>query len=273
MITALASDKVRVPTFEVRRVAVFRPVVWLQRGWRDMRRHWSASLGYGGLIVALGWTLLVFAATHPYYVAAAITAFLLVGPAMSAGSCEMSRRYEIGQTASFDDSLEGFTRNARELMKFGGILASCAFLWFVLSAVILGTVFHVRAPSLSETMYRGFIDSANRSQVLAYLGVGGALAAGVFVISVVTIPLIIDRHARAGQGMLASCKVVASNGAAMIVWSALILVVTAIGYVPLLAGLLITAPLLGHATWHAYRDMVRTMEQPAPGSQHRAARL
>src|SRR5277367_3951445 len=260
MIPVLASDKVGVPTFEVRRVAVFRPVVWLQRGWLDMRRHWSASLGYGGLIVALGWTLLVFSATHPYYVAAAITAFLLVGPAMSAGSCEMSRRYEIGQTASFDDSLEGFTRNARELMKFGGILATCALLWFVLCAVILGTVFHVRAPSLSETMYRGFIDSANRSQVLAYIGVGGVLAAGVFVISVVTIPLIIDRHAGAGQGMLASCKVVASNGAAMIVWSALILVVTAIGYVPLLGGLLITAPLLGHATWHAYRDMVRTIE-------------
>jgi uncharacterized membrane protein len=258
MITALASAKIGVPTFEVRRVAVFRPLVWLQLGWLDMRRHWGASLGYGGLVVALGWTLLVFSATHPYYVAAAITAFLLVGPAMSAGSCELSRRYEIGQTASFDDSLEGFTRNARELMKFGGILATCAALWFVLSAIILGTVFHVRAPSLSETMYRGFIDTANRPQVLAYLGVGGALAVGVFVISVVTIPLIIDRHARAGQGMLASCKVVASNGAAMIVWSALILVVTAIGYAPLLGGLLITAPLLGHATWHAYRDMVRT---------------
>jgi uncharacterized membrane protein len=107
-------------------------------------------------------------------------------------------------------------------------------------------------------MYRGFIDTANRPQVLAYLAVGGALAVGVFVISVVTIPLMIDRHARSGQGMLASCKVVASNGAAMIVWSALILVVTAIGYAPLLGGLLITAPLLGHATWHAYRDMVRT---------------
>jgi uncharacterized membrane protein len=237
MIPALASDKVGVPTFEVRRVAVFRPVVWLQRGWLDMRRYWSTS------------------------------------PAMSAGSCEMSRRYEINQTASFDDSLEGSTRNARELMKFGAILATCALLWFVLSAVILGTVFHVRAPSLSETMYRGFIDSANRSQVLAYLGVGGLLAAGVFGISVVTIPLIIDRHARAGWGMLVSYKVVASNVAAMMVWSALVLVVTAIGYVPLLGRLLITAPLLGHATWHAYRDMIRTMEQPAPGSQHRAARL
>jgi uncharacterized membrane protein len=57
--------------------------------------------------------------------------------------------------------------------------------------------------------------------------------------------------------MLASVKAVFSNIPAMIVWSGLILILTAIGYAPLLCGLLIVAPLLGHATWHAYRDMVR----------------
>ena len=257
MITALASHKVRVSQFEVRRVAVFRPLIWLQRGWLDMRRRWSVSLGYGALIVAIGWTLLIFCATHPYYVAAAITGFLLVGPAISAGLCEMSRRYELGQPVTFDNSLEGFTNNAPALVKFGSILACCAVLWFGLSAVLLRTVFRVHAPSLSETMYRGFIDSANRTQVLAYLSVGGALAAGVFVISAVTIPFLIDRHAGAGEGVLASCKAVSSNLGAMLVWSGLIFVITAIGYAPLLGGLLFTAPLLGHATWHAYRDMVR----------------
>ncbi len=61
-------------------IPVYRPFVWLSEGWRDMRRHWGASLGYGALIVALGWTLLVFCGTHPYFVAAAISGFLLVGP-------------------------------------------------------------------------------------------------------------------------------------------------------------------------------------------------
>ena len=75
-------------------------------------------------------------------------------------------------------------------------------------------------------MYRGFIDSANRSQVLGYIGAGGILAAGVFAISVVAIPLIIDRHATATQAMLASVKAVLANIPAMIVWSALILILT-----------------------------------------------
>jgi len=209
------------------------------------------------LIVAIGWTLLVFCATHPYFVAAAITGFLLVGPAMSAGLCEMSRRHSLGESANFDDSLEGFKRNTSGLTEFGVILAICAAVWFGISAVLLDSVFHIAAPSVSETLYRGFIDSANRSQVIAYVAVGGLLAAAVFAVSVVSIPLMIDRQATAAQAMRTSVRVAIANIPAMIVWSALITILTAIGYAPLLGGLLIVAPLLGHATWHAYRELVR----------------
>jgi uncharacterized membrane protein len=176
---------------------------------------------------------------------------------MSAGLCEMSRRYSLGQSASFDDSLDGFTRNSSALLEFGVILAICAIVWFGISAVLLGTVFHIAAPDMSETMYRGFIDSANRTQVLAYIAVGGVLAASVFAVSVVAIPLIIDRHATAWQAMHASITAVFTNIPAMILWSALILILTIIGYAPLLGGLLLIAPLLGHATWHAYKGMIR----------------
>jgi uncharacterized membrane protein len=209
------------------------------------------------LIVAIGWTLLIFCGTHPYFVAAAISGFLLVGPLMSAGFCEMSRRYSLGQNATFDDSLEGFGRNSTALFEFGVILAICAAVWFGVSALLLGTVFHVTEPDISETLYRGFLDSANRSQVLAYIAVGGVLATAVFCVSVISIPIMIDRHASAGEAMRASASAVLRNVGAMVVWSALILILTVIGYAPLLAGLLIIAPLLGHATWHAYKDMIR----------------
>jgi uncharacterized membrane protein len=255
--TTLAGGGHQILHVEVVRVPFYRPLVWLRDGWRDMRRHWGASLGYGALIVALGWTLLVFCGTHPYFIAAAISGFLLVGPLMSAGLCEMSRRYSLGQPADFDDSLDGFVRNAPALFEFGVILAVCALVWFGVSALLLGTVFHIAAPDMRETLYRGFLDSANRSQVLSYLVIGGVLATGVFSVSVVAIPLIIDRHASAGQAMRASVNAVLHNIPAMILWSALILALTIIGYAPLLTGLLIIAPLLGHATWHAYQGMIR----------------
>lgn len=255
--TTLVSGEEDLLHVEVMRVPLYRPFTWLRLGWLDMRRHWGTSLGYGALIVALGWTLLIFCGTHPYFVAAAISGFLLVGPLMSAGFCEMSRRYSLGQTADFDDSLEGFARNAPSLFEFGVILAICAAVWFGISAVLLGTVFHIAAPDIGETLYRGFLDATNREQVLAYIAVGGILATAVFAVSVVAIPLIIDRHASAGQAMRASVNAVLHNVPAMILWSALILVLTVIGYAPLLAGLLIIAPLLGHATWHAYKGMIR----------------
>ena len=254
--TTLVSGDDQVLHLDVMRVAVYRPFVWLHAGWLDMRKHWGTSLGYGALIVALGWTLLVFCGTHPYFIAAAISGFLLVGPLMSAGFCEMSRRYSLGQTANFDDSLEGFGRNAPALFEFGVILAICAAVWFGVSALLLGTVFHIVTPNISETLYQGFLDSTNRSQVLAYIVIGGILATGVFAVSVVAIPLIIDRHASAGQAMRASVHVVFRNIPAMIVWSALILVLTIIGYAPLLGGSAHHCAAPGHATWHAYKDMI-----------------
>ena len=159
--------------------------------------------------------------------------------------------------ANFDDSLDGFSRNHTALIWFGAILALCAIVWFAASAVMLSTVFHITAPDMQETLYRGFLDSMNRSQVEAYVAVGGALAAFVFMLSVVTVPVIIDQHATAGQAVLASVKAVFTNIPAMILWSALILALTIIGYAPFFGGLLIVSPLLGHATWHAYRDLIR----------------
>jgi uncharacterized membrane protein len=242
---------------EVVRVPMGRPLSWLYQGWQDMRRNWGASLGYGALIVALGWTVLMFCGTHPYYVAAAISGFLLVAPVISAGFTEMSRRYSAGQAASFDDSLDGFVRNFGHLSAFGAMLATCAIVWFSASALLLGSVFHVQAPSMQETLYRGFVDSMNLAQVEAFVAVGGVLAAAVFMLSVVSVPLIIDQGATAGQALRASLRVAVTNIPAMILWSALILALTVIGYAPLLCGLLIVSPLLGHSTWHAYRDLVR----------------
>lgn len=257
MTTMLASGDAPVLRISVSRVPIFRPFTWLARGWADMRRNWGASLGYGALIVAIGWTVLIFCGTHPYYVAAAFSGFLLVAPMISAAFCEMSRLYATGQRATFDDSLNGFARRPGSLLAFGGLLALCAVAWFAASAVMLGTVFHIAAPSMAETVYRGFIDQMNRDQVQAYLAVGGVLAALVFVLSVVSVPLIIDKNATAGQAMAASIRAAFTNIPAMIVWSALILVLTVIAYAPFLGGLLVIGPLLGHATWHAYRDMIK----------------
>ena len=241
---------------EIRRVPATRAVVWLQRGWDDFRHIKGASMAHGALITALGAILLMLGSSHAYLVAAAISGYLLVGPIMTTGLCELSRRRAGGEKISFDESLHGMTRNPEGLAYFGVVLAIVAAAWFVLSGVVLQSALHTSAPSLGNALWGSLSDVVSRPQVLAYIGSGAALAAVVFTLSVVSVPLIIDRHASALDAMWISIKVTFWNLPAMIVWAAFIVVLTVIGFAPYLFGMIIVAPVLGHATWHAYKDLI-----------------
>jgi uncharacterized membrane protein len=122
---------------------------------------------------------------------------------------------------------------------------------------MLETVLHASAPSLGVALWGSFTDAISRPQLLAYIASGAVLAGVVFSLSVVAVPLIIERHASATDAMWTSVRVTFANLPAMLVWAGLIVAVTALGFVTLLVGMVIVAPLLGHATWHAYRDLVR----------------
>jgi uncharacterized membrane protein len=237
----------------IRRVSARQSIVWLRRGWDDFLHLKSASLAHGALITALGGVLLMLGSSHPYLVAAAISGYLLVGPVMTTGLCELSRRRAANEPTGFDESLQGMTRNPEGLLWFGVVLAIVAAAWFVLSGILLQSVLHSSTPSLVDALWG---DAASRSQTLAYLGSGAVLAAIVFTLSVVAVPLIIDRHASALDAMWISAKVTFWNLPAMIVWAAIIVGLTAIGFAPFLFGMIIVAPVLGHATWHAYRDLI-----------------
>jgi len=175
---------------------------------------------------------------------------------MTTGLCELSRRREAQETLGFDESLQGLGRNPEALFYFGAVLAAIAVLWFVASALVLQSILHTTAPSLGVALWGGMTDVASRSQVFAYIGSGAVLAAVVFTLSVVSVPLIIDRHASATDAMLISIKATFWNLPAMCIWAALIVGLTVLGFATLLIGMIVVAPLLGHATWHAYRDLI-----------------
>jgi uncharacterized membrane protein len=241
---------------EIRRVSAMRAIVWLQRGWDDVKHMKAASLGHGALITALGAILLMLGSSHAYLVAAAISGYLLVGPIMTTGLCELSRRRANGEKIGFDESMHGMTRNPEGLAYFGVVLAIIAAAWFVLSGIVLQSVLHTSAPSLGDALWGSVSDVVSRPQVLAYIGSGAILAAVVFTLSVVSVPLIIDRHASALDAMWISVKVTFWNLPAMIVWAAIIVGLTILGFMPFLFGMIIVAPLLGHATWHAYKELI-----------------
>ena len=241
--------------FAVRRVPLRQPIEWLDRGWDDLKQIGAPGLAHGALIAILGGVLLMLGSTHLYLTAAAVTGYLLVGPIMTTGACELARRLAASEPLGFDESLQALTRNPDGLTHFGGVLAIIAVAWFVISAILWESVFATSVPSLAVVLWGG-ATSASSAQILGYVLCGGVLAAVVFALSVVAVPLIIDRHASASEAMRASLRAVLANLPVMLVWAFLIVGLTAIAFVTLLVGMVIVAPLLGYATWHAYRDLI-----------------
>lgn len=245
-----------VEPFQVRTVGPSRPLTWVRKGWDDLDRIGGASVGHGLLVTGLGLVILLLASTHPYLMAAAISGFLLVGPVMATGLCELSRRRAAGEPTTFDGSLDALPRHTPALMRFAALLVAITASWFLVSALVLEAVFRGAVPTVSEAQWGGFLEMATPLQIALYIVAGGILACLVFVVSVVAVPAIIDRHISALEAMRLSARVVIANPKAMLVWAGLIVALIAAGFGTFLLGMVLLYPLLGHATWHAYRDLV-----------------
>jgi uncharacterized membrane protein len=229
-------------------------------GWEDLLHHRSASLAYGLLVSVLGALILAYG-QHPIFIAAVCVGFLLVGPLITAGLCELSRCRDHGEVADFQSSLLPLKRNRNSLLGVAETLSLLSFIWFALSgALYLGLVGSV-APPLETTMWGDTAGQINNSQFMAYIAVGLILAAvvfalSVFALSVVTIPMIVDRHVDARTAMRMSLRVTVRDFPAMLVWAGLIATLIVIAFATSLLGMIVIFPLLGHASWRAYKELV-----------------
>lgn len=243
------------PTYPIRVVPLSRPFVWLGKAWGDLLHHRLASLAYGFLVSSLGLIALSYE-RHPFYVAAAITAFMLMGPIVAAGLCELSRCSDLNEPADFDSSLKALRPNHDSLLGVANRLVILSFAWFVISYLIMRGTIGAVAPPMAQTVWGDMLSYLSRDQITAYLFAGGSLAIIVFVLSVVTVPMIIDRHVDARTAIKTSLRVAMKDFPVMLVWAALIVILVIIGFATFLIGMVVVFPLLGHATWYAYKDLV-----------------
>jgi uncharacterized membrane protein len=142
-------------------------------------------------------------------------------------------------------------------VRLGILLAVFGIAWVGTSHLLFTREFGEAMPRVGVNLYRTVVDWDDYGFLVNYLATGAVFALAAFVVSAVAAPTIFERAADTRTAILTSVKAVAANPAAMLVWAALIVVLTAIGFATFLVGLVIVLPLLGHSTWHAYRDLVR----------------
>ncbi len=239
-------------------VTVDQSAEWLLRGWADLRAHWPISVGYGLVFVAGAW--LLFAGLARLGLGSLILplagGFLLVAPVAAVGLYEISRRREQAIPVDLAAVLGAWRRNPTQIGLMGVVLMILFFAW-VLVALLLFAVFFGASPPPLDAFVSGILSSpAAAPFLLAGTAAGAVFAAVAFAISAVSLPMLIDREATVVEAMATSLRAVGANWRVMAGWAAMIALIGACGLATFFLGLAVALPLLGHASWHAYRGLV-----------------
>ncbi len=250
------------PKKAIRALRLVEPFHWLSAGWRDMLAHPGISAFYGLSFCMMALVLGAVFQAKPEYTMSIASGCLLLGPFLAMGLYEVSQRRERGEMPRLASSLTCWKSHVRSMSMLVLVLIVMELLWGRASLVVFAVFFNTGMPSTASVMQAVF-NPENWEFVAAYTVVGGAFAVLVYAISVVSIPMILDRDTDAISAAITSIEVFFQNTPVMLLWGALISGLIALSLaLPWCCGLLLSGPLLGHASWHAYRGAVEWLPEP-----------
>jgi uncharacterized membrane protein len=233
------------------------PLCWLAAGARDFSRAPLPSLFYGAVFVAMGWAIyLVF--DHAYEYAYGLAAgFLLVGPFLATGLYDISRRLERGERVLLVDTMTAWRANRGAFSLFALVLIVLMLLWSRASLITFALHFSAGGIPRVDRFLTQVLSLEHADFVITWLAVGALFALIVFAVSVVSVPLMLDRDTDTIVAALTSVRAFFANPGPLLLWAVLIALAVAAGFATLIFGLAVAVPIIGHATWHAYRALLR----------------
>jgi uncharacterized membrane protein len=239
----------------IRQVPLTRPFHWLLLGWRDFRSAWLPSVLHGIAVALGGLVILAITLSNWYLLPGAVSGFLLVGPIVATGLYELSRLLDIGKEPTLKDAIAAWRRGTRPLVWLGLLLVLAGTLWVLVTAVLVA-LFATTPITSVDSFVRQALSPGNAHLFWAWVAVGGLGASLVFAVTVVSAPLLLDRDVDMISALATSVLAVGQNPLAMALWATIIMSATALSMVTLMMGFIVVIPVIGHATWHAYRDVV-----------------
>ena len=244
----------RMPT--VKAATPGAPWRWVSRGLSDMKAAPGASLFYGGIFAIMGALLDTFIRVAALELAL-VTGFLIVAPFLAVGLYDISRTLERGRSVVFSHTLVAWQANAPALGFDALILALLLAVWIRVSVVVVALFFASELPSEGSLLVQLASTPEGWVFMATYAAAGIGFALLVFSTSAVSIPMLLDRYRMDTlTAMITSVNVLRRNFWTMILWAAVIVVLIGVGFFTWYLGLIITGPVVGMASWHAYRDCV-----------------
>lgn len=243
-----------------RHLPLFEGLRWLKAGWRDFWIRPAASVAYGGGIFVLSvlfvWTLVAFG--RDYILFPSLAGFMIVAPFLAVGLYEKSRAIEKGGEIGFGAMLRVRPSAGAQVFFTGLLLCLLMLLWNRAAVLLWALFFGVSAfPGLEGVVPVLFGTLYGWAMLLVGSAIGGLFASFSFAISVFAVPMLLDRRVDALTAMGTSMKLVWNNLPTMVMWGGMMLALFVLCVATGLIGMIVIFPLLGHATWHAYRSVVR----------------
>lgn len=245
-----------VPKARFKTLALSAPWRWLHIGGQDLRAGMGIGLFYGTAFWLMAQVLGLVFRHKPEYTLSMVSGCLLVGPFLAMGLYEVSRRRERGLPLSLSSSLTCWDGHIKSMSMLVLVLMVLELLWGRASLVVFAVFFNTGMPSTTGVIEAVF-NPENLDFVAVYMFVGGIFATLVYAISVVSIPMILDRDTDAISAGITSIRVFFGELAVMLLWGLILSVLVILSFMtPWMLGLIVIGPWLGHASWHAYRGTV-----------------
>ena len=249
------------PKVRLRLLALKDPWRWLALGFQDLRTSPGIGLFYGVAFWTMAQVLAMVFKRSPEYTLSMVSGCLLVGPFLAMGLYEVSRRRELGQPPELAASLTCWDGHIKSMSMLVLVLMVLELLWGRASLVVFAVFFNTGMPSTTGVL-EAIFNPDNLDFVAVYLFVGGIFATLVYAISVVSIPMILDRDTDAISAGITSVRVFFGELAVMLLWGLILSVMVVLSFMSYwMLGLIVVGPWLGHASWHAYRGAVAWQQE------------
>lgn len=245
------------PKFQ-RHLRLGAPFGWLGQGWRDLiRQPWpSLAYGFAVFLLALTTAAMLFRFGRDYLLFPALAGVLIVAPLFAAGLYVKSRALANGERITLNAMLNVRPRAGGQVFFTGMLLCMLMLLWMRAAVIIYALFFGVNPfPGLDGVARLLVTTPSGWGMLVVGLCVGALFAGFAFAIGVFSIPMLLDERIDAFTAMGVSVAMVWNNMGPSLVWGAIVLALFIASLLTGFVGLIIVFPLLGHATWHAYKAM------------------
>jgi uncharacterized membrane protein len=254
---ATSADAQRGPP-KVNEITLDHPWEWLGKGWKDLSAAPRFSLAYGAVFVVTSY-LLTFGLVYEklFFIIPPLAAgFFLVAPLLGIGLYQISASLEAGEQVRFCNATRAWKSNEVHLSAMAVVLVLVVLAWMLSALLVFALFYDQPVPPWESFIPVVFLSGKSPAFLFSGIIVGALIAGFTFSITAITVPMLMDRQVDVLTAMQTSMQAVRTNWQAMALWASLIVMFVGVGLATFYIGLIVSMPLIGHATWHAYRDLV-----------------